>query len=316
MSGSTFTVHGGIYEHVVNVAGIENDIELKYQPEPNVNVLFAEMISKRTFEICEFSLANYITLRDSGNDWLTAIPIFPNRAFRHATLIVKRESQITRISQLAGKRIGVEDYSMTAAVWVRGLLRDEYGVDPASISWVSGKSQRFPPPASAKLELSEFDYEKLLMEGSVDAIIGLSLRDSRLPPHARALRSILSDPEMAELSYFERTGIYPINHCVCIRNDALERCPELAEAVARAYLRSKEVAYQQRLGSTLIPWGRSYWSRMFEVFDGDPLPNGLTSGNRHVVKTLGRYLREQGFIKQEPDIDSIFLVPRCLACNY
>ncbi|MDB5805598.1 MAG: dihydroxyphthalate decarboxylase [Betaproteobacteria bacterium] len=313
MSGPAFTVHGGIYEHVVNLAGIENGIELKYQPEPNVNALFAAMIAKRAFEVCEFSLANYLTLRGSGNDWLTAIPIFPNRAFRHATLMVKRESPITRIGQLAGKRIGVEDYSMTAAVWVRGLLQDEYGVDPASITWISGKSQRFAPPAGAKVEASDSDYETLLMEGSVDAIVGLTLRDAKLPPRARTLRSILSDPEAAELAYYERTGIYPINHCVCIRNDALKQCPELPEAIARAYLRSKDLAYQQRLGSTLIPWGKSYWSRMFEVFDGDPLPNGLTPGNRHVVKTLGRYLCEQGFIEQEPDIDSIFLVPQCLA---
>lgn len=314
MTKQAFTVHGGIYEHVMDVAGTETGVELKYQPWSNVNDLFAQMLAKQAFEVCEFSLANYLTLRAAGHDWLTAIPVFPNRAFRHGTLTVKRESSLTSPRQLNGLRIGVEDYSMTAAIWVRGLLEDEYGVDLSSLTWVSGKSQRFTPPSSAKVEFSDTGIETLLLEGKVDVIVGLNLADAKKPARERQLRSILAEPEMTERTYYERTGIYPINHCVVVRRDALENCPDLPEAVARAYLRAKSDAYKTRLGATLVPWGKSYWSQIFEIFGGDPLPYGLTATNRTVVSTLAKYLAGQGFGGDgHPDFDKLFLCPPALS---
>src|SRR5687768_8166800 len=110
------------------------------------------MLEERRFEACEFSLANYITLRCNGHDWLSAVPVFPYRAFRHGLAVTRRESSLTRLEDLEGARIGVEDYSMTAAVWFRGVLRDHHGVDLDSISWVTHAKQRFEVPARARVE--------------------------------------------------------------------------------------------------------------------------------------------------------------------
>lgn len=301
-------IRGGDYEHVQGVRGDHSGIRFEYEPL-TLNDIFSEMLETRRFEVCEFSLANYITLRARGENWLSAIPVFPNRAFRHGTLITKQESPLTRLQDLSGARIGVEDYSMTAAVWVRGLLEEDYGVDWRSITWVTSPKQRFPAPPSARVELLEGTPEQLLLAGSVDAIVGFTLKDGHRPWQERRLRTVLQNPEATELAYFERTSIYPINHCVVLRTDVVEKNPELPGIVASAYVSAKAQAYARRLGSTLVPWGKSRWASVFDLFQGDPLPYGLQPINRHVVSRLGEYLLRQEFIDRVPSVDSMFIIP-------
>ena len=159
------------------VIGGSNDdgVRLAYEAM-RVQDIFVAMLESRRFEVCEFSLANYLTLRSTGHDWLTAVPVFPYRAFRHGLAVTRRDSALTSLTQLSGKRIGVEDYSMTAAVWFRGLLEDEYGVDPRSITWVTRRKQRSPSrstPESIERCLSR----RAALEAS-DAMLGFSLKDA------------------------------------------------------------------------------------------------------------------------------------------
>ena len=303
---SEILIHGGDYEHTLGIAGVYGGgIRLAYEPM-RVQDIFVRMLESRTFGVCEFSLANYITLRATGQHWLTAIPVFPARAFRHGLAVTQRDSTLNTLRQLAGKRVGVEDYSMTAAVWFRGLLQEEYGVDSRSITWVTRPKQRFPFPPEARIETSTTDLEALLLEGAIDAMLGFSLKDALLPAQQRRLRPILADAQAEERAYYERTSIYPIMHCVVIRNDVLEKTPGLADAVCAAYLAAKERAYRRQLGGTLVPWGKSHWTRTFELFGGDPLSYGWTPENRVVVERLGQYLEQQGFVPRIPDVDTLF----------
>src|SRR4051794_26297079 len=151
------TVSGGDYEHTLGIDGYgDGDIRLRYETLP-VRDIFHGMLEARRFEACEFSLANYLILRGTGQHWLTALPVFPYRAFRHGLAITRRESELTRLNALGGTRIGLDDYSMTAAVWFRGILRDHYGVDPQSIAWVTRAKQRFEIPAHARVEKTADD---------------------------------------------------------------------------------------------------------------------------------------------------------------
>ena len=305
------TIRGGDYEHVLGIAGDFAGVRLGYEAM-RLQDIFVAMLETQCFEVCEFSLANYIVLRAGGQHWLGAIPVFPFRAFRHGGAITLRDSPLTELSQLAGKRVGVEDYSMTAAAWFRGLLRQEYGIDHRSITWVSYAKQRLPLPHDASVELIEqgpHDLENRLLDGGIDAMLGFSVRDSRLPPQQRRLRTVLPDPRAVEQDYYRRTGIYPINHCLVIRSDVLARMPALADTVYEAYAAAKSRAYQRQLGATLMPWGKAHWERTFELFNGDPLPYGLTPQNRRVVAQLAQDLHEQGFIDHVPDIDSLFIRP-------
>ncbi len=297
---------GGDYEHVSAIPdSSDGTIRLTYRPM-RLQQLFVSMLTKRAYEACEFSLANYLILRATGQDWLTAVAVFPYRAFRHALLVTRRESALTDLAQLAGKRIGLDDYSMTAAVWVRGLLRTDYGVDHRSITWITQREQRLPIPAGARVERTDADLESLLVAGELDAMLGFGLRDARLAPDQRRLRTLLPDPEAAERAYFARTRIYPINHCVVVRNDVLDALPQLPRLLADAYAAAKASAYARKAASVL-PWGGSRWSEDMALFDADPLPYGMTAINRSVVATLADDLREQGFIADVPQLDALFV---------
>src|SRR5262245_33480617 len=265
---SDIVISGGDYEHTLGIAGVYSGIRLTYETPP-IREVFAGMLEHRRYEVCEYSFANYLTLRGAGQDWLTALPVFPYRAFRHSLPVVRRESALRSLAGLSGKRVGVEDYSMTAAVWFRGLLRDEYAVDHRSITWVTRAKQRFPFPAGARVETATQDLETLLCEGGIDAFLGMSLRDHALPPAERRLRPLLDDAQAEEAKYFARTSIYPIHHCVVVRNDVLAREPAVVNAVCAAYTAAKEAAYRRQLGATLVPWGKTHWAKTLDRFGGD-----------------------------------------------
>src|SRR5215218_2640619 len=124
MASHKIEVCGGDYEYTLSLAGVTDGVEVTYRTLP-IMELFARMIRERAYEACEFSLANYIILKDSGADWLNAIPVFLNRNFRHSIMYVRKDSPLSGPHELRGRRVGVPDYSMTAAVWARGLLNEQ-----------------------------------------------------------------------------------------------------------------------------------------------------------------------------------------------
>ena len=299
------TIRGGDHDHVRDLAADASGIAVRYEAM-SLQELFPKMLATRCYEVCEFSLANYLMVCGTQAPWLCALPVFPYRMFRHSMVITRRDSALTDLRDLAGKKVGVFDYSMTAAVWVRGLLRAEYGVDHRAITWVTGSKQRMPFPRGTRIEQNDTDLETLLVTGAIDAMLGFSARDQALPAAERRLRTLLPDAEAAERDYFRRTGIFPIMHCVVFRNDILERIPRLPEVVASAYGEAKARAYARRCASVL-PWGTAHWEQDMTLFGGDPLPYGLNAVNRKVVGTLAADLQEQGFVERLPALDALFL---------
>lgn len=293
------TIRGGEHDHVRDLATTIDGIALEYAPM-SLQELFPKMLATRCYEVCEFSLANYLMVRGAGGDWLSALPVFPFRKFRHSMVLVRRDSRLTDLRNLTGKKVGVPDYSMTAAVWVRGILRADYGVDHRAVTWVTPRKQRLPIPRGTQIEFADAPLDTLLERGLIDAMLGA------LAPSEHRFRTLLPDAEAAERDYLQRTGIYPIMHCVVIRNDTLARLPGLPDAVAQAYAQAKRRAYARRSPSVL-PWGHAKWDEDMAVFAGDPLPYGLNAVNRNVVGTLAEDLREQGFVDALPSLDRLFV---------
>jgi len=294
-------VCGADYEHTLALGGVWHGLQLCYHPM-SVDDIFLKMITEHAFPVCEFSLANYIMLQDAGAKWLRALPVFTNRNFRHSALYVRRDSPLTDPAQLQGRTIGAEDYSMTAAVWIRGLLRDRYGIDWREIGWCCDPARRrFPVPDAVNLTSATGDLEQMLIDGTIDALISFGPREKR------QLRHLIPSVYDAERAYHAETGIYPISHCVVIREDVLQAHPALPHALFEAYTASKQQAYTRRLGATMVPWGKQHWAEMFERFGGDPLPYGLTADNRRVIEKLIDYLADQQLINGRPNIDTLFL---------
>jgi 4,5-dihydroxyphthalate decarboxylase len=298
--------HGGDYEHVLGISGVREGIDIRYVERPLLEI-FEGMLNERRYECCEFSLSNYIMLKDRAADWIHAIPVFPYRAFRHSTLYVRRDSPLNGPADLRGKRVGVPDYSMTAAVWTRGILKEQYGVDSADMRWVASGRQRFAALAGVPLELVQSDLEEDLIAGRIDALLTPSPADEKKPAAGRRLRSLIADVQKAEEDYVRDYGVYPINHVVVIRDDALARLPKLPRALFSAFAEAKARAYQRRLGTTLMPWGMRHWNRVFDQFGGNPLPYGLNKVNRDVVGKLAGFLFEQKLISKRPSVDELFI---------
>ena len=112
-------------------------IDLNFIPIASPRDIFDRMAGRLEFDCCEFSSSELISQLGTGKTALTAIPVFPSRMFRHGFITVNKD-KIKSPKDLEGKRIGVPLYTMTAAVFIRGMLSDEYGVDFSRVKWVQG----------------------------------------------------------------------------------------------------------------------------------------------------------------------------------
>src|SRR3954468_6940096 len=208
--------------------------------------IFWRMLQFQEFDASEMSLSNYTTLVSTGKSPFIAIPVFPLRVFRHGYFFINTNKGITKPQDLKGKRGGVPEYSMTAAVYMRGLLQHEYGVKPSDVEWVQGRADRLghSRPADVRLTMAPAGSElgDLLERGEIDFMMTANnpLSFRRGSPNVRRLF-----PNYAEVEkdYYKRTKIYPIMHTVVIKREIYDRDPWVALSLYQALSRAKEYSY-------------------------------------------------------------------------
>lgn len=293
---NTIEMVGGDYPFFRHVTGARDGLNLRYK-SVGPGQAFTAVLENLPFQVNEFSLANYTMMRERGVAWMNAIPVFLNRAFRHGSLYVRRDSDLTHPSELRGKTIGAKEYTQTAGVWWRGTMIDEYDLHWTALKWVAGPIQRFVPPAEAAVQTVEGDIERMVIDGKIDAFLAPSTEDEKKPENERQLRPLLPDTEIAERDYFARTGIFPLNHAVVIHQSCLAKHPAAPKALFEACCASKKQFYAD--GGNLNPWG--------DPPADDLIPFGLSEKNREIVETLWRYLLEQKLITRIPDMNALFV---------
>ena len=298
-------IMGGDYEFTLNISGPMDNYDLNYVPS-NLQDLYKKILNQKNFQISEFSLSNYCMMRERGICQMTAIPVFVNRGFRHGIIWVRKDSNLNSVTDLKNCKVGIKEYSQTAAVWLRGILLEEYDLHWSSVYWYANKIQRFIPPTQANVNLISGDPEELVINGELDAYEAPRPLDIKKSPKDRVLRPLVNDYAEVEKKYFEATGIYPINHCLMIHHHTLIENPEIGYSVFKAYSKSKEKALKRKLGATLLPWVDRQWSEVIDIFNGDPYPFGLTDINRKNVQKLVEYLHEQKLIENQIKIDDLF----------
>jgi 4,5-dihydroxyphthalate decarboxylase len=222
MANPTLNILGADYEFTLQVDGTWQGMDCRYVPS-DLPAIYAKILNQAPFEASEFSLANFTMMRDRGIAQMVAIPVFVNRAFRHGIMWVRKDSDLTEPSQLKGRKVGVNDYSMTAAVWLRGNLIDDYDVHWSDLDWYAYKKQRFPAPEKAGLTLGDEDPEAMLLDGRLDVYVSPRTKDGNKPIDERQLRPLLPDADAVERDYYLRTGIYPINHCTATSMTRIRR---------------------------------------------------------------------------------------------
>jgi 4,5-dihydroxyphthalate decarboxylase len=246
-----------------------------------------------------------------GDRTFVALPVFPVRMFRHGTIWVHRDAGIDAPRDLEGKRVGLSQFPQTAAIWIRGILAHDYGVDLASIAWLH--EPQFPaPPAVRELfqvaaNTSGKPLDVLLTEGEIDAYLGARIAEET-HRHPR-VRRLFPDYVERERDYYRRTGIFPIMHAIALRREVHEAYPFAAAGLCDALARAKDVAREKMryMGTSryMLPWLRAELEELDTLFDGDPYVDGLDP-NRTTLETLLTYLEEQALVERPITLEDVF----------
>jgi len=302
-----------LYTGEVRPQGIDLDFRVFDWPRD----IFDRMAGKQEFDASEMSISEVISRIAADQCPFVALPVFPSRVFRHGYIAVDRRV-IRSPKDLAGKRIGVPLYTMTAAVFIRGLLSEDYGVDLSGVRWIEGainspeahgKPTVLPPvrPVSIETNDSGRSLSDLLAAGEIQGIIGTSL-PAALRTHAHVQR-LFPDFREVEKDYYRRTRIFPIMHLVVIRRAVYKEHPFVAESLYRAMCASKDRALEKMryLGALryMLPWLPADMDEIDEVFGGDPWPYGIEP-NRPTLEAVIRYMVDQGLIDAPLTVEDIF----------
>ena len=292
-------------------------IDLVYLNQP-VEETFFRMLRYREFDACEMSLSSYVASLGRDDPAFIAIPAFPSRFFRHSCIFVSAKSGIRKPQDLKGKRIGVPEYQMTAPVWIRGILSDEYGVKVTEVEHFSGGEEepgrdeklKLDLPTSIRLQAiaSDKTLSRMLAEGEIDALVTARAPSTFYSEPDKVQRLFPAYVEM-EKDYYRRTRIFPIMHTVVIRRDVYEKNPWVAQSLYKACVASKARAYelynQTAAMPAMLPWSVAHVEEARREMGEDWWPYGLAA-NRQVLDTFLRYHHEQGLSKRRFAPDELF----------
>ncbi|MCD1268476.1 ABC transporter substrate-binding protein [Microbacterium sp. MEC084] len=293
------------------------DAEVNFLDLP-VEETFFSMARFREFDIAEMSLSSY-TLSLSRGAPFVAIPVFPSRAFRHSAIYVREDSEITDAAQLAGRAVGVPEYQITAAVWIRGILAEHHGLPVSSVSYRTGGLDE--PGRYEKIALDLPDdvsvtpisegrtLSQMLLDGEIDAIHSARNPGPYNAPGHGGIRRLFPDTEAVERDYFARTGIFPIMHVLVVRRDVYEQHRWLPRELMKAAELSKRVGLagidETAALRFALPWLWAEVERTREALGDDWWPYGLEA-NRHVLDTFLRYSHEQGLAPERYRAEDLF----------
>ena len=292
------------------------DVEVSLLP---TQALFNQQLVEHTFDCVELPIATFVRLMEEGDENpYVALPVFPSRHFRLSCVFVNADAGISSPADLAGRRVGVPVFDMAAAVWLRGILQDHYGLDRVAPVYVTGgleqarageEHPQFSPPQFTVERRGDASLAQLLADGEIDALY--TARAPSTWPSDRVAR-LFERPQEEELGYFRRTGIFPPMHLVGVKRHIAEAQPELIPQLYRAFRDAQDLAradlWDSTALSTMLPWQLESLRESEDLMGGDPWPMGFAA-NRHTVATLLDYLRRDRLIERDFSPEEVFAGP-------
>lgn len=263
------------------------------------------------YDMAECSGSSYIVSRDRDMPF-NALPVFPHRRFRHGFIFTNTAANITKPSDLIGKRVGVKFYLATATLWLRGILENVYGVPHKSIEWFAELDEdiAFTPPEGLTLHRlpDNKSAEKMLAEGELDALLHPDIIEPILNKDPRVGR-LFPDYKTEEKSYYDKYGIFPIMHVLGIKQELVDRHPWIVPNLYQAFDEAKNLAMKKMRNPRLVPlaWYQEAWEEQERLLGPDPWVYGLGDTNRKNLETLVGYSHEQGLISREIPLEELFL---------
>lgn len=320
MSNLSLSVAIGPYDRMMPLVRGEARIDavdpqfMLLEPEE----IFFRAMRHEAFDICELSLSSYSLRVARGDSPYVAIPIFPSRAFRHTCIVVRNDRGIRTPADLRGKRIGMPEYQLTANVWARAILEEEYGVNQRDITWVRGGYES--PGRIEKLSVTLPDgvvvenapegktISGMLAAGELDGVMG-PRAPSCFERGDPAIRWLFDDPTAEATAWFRKTRIFPVMHVLGIRRTLVDKHPWLPTAVMKGFQKSKDIALERLTDTSAtkvtLPFVEENLRRARQLMGEDFFSYGLAP-NRHVFDYFLRHHHAQGLSNRVLAAEELF----------
>jgi 4,5-dihydroxyphthalate decarboxylase len=283
-----------------------------------VEETFFRQMRHHEFDVSEMSFSSYLVSRFHEPAPFVAIPVFPSRSFRHSGIYVNAAAGIRKPADLAGKRIGCAEYQLTANVWIRGILTDEYGVTPSSFTTVVGGLEEAGRVEKATLSLPpQIKVERIGPSDTLAAMLESGKIDALFSPRAPSsfgagtgkVRRLFEDTHAAEREYYQRTRIFPIMHVVAIRREIYEQHRWVAQSLFKGFVEAQRMAYRDLHETAalkvMLPWLIQHLADTEQLMGPDFWAYGYQP-NVEAIERLLRYHFEQGLSPRHLTAAEIF----------
>jgi 4,5-dihydroxyphthalate decarboxylase len=279
--------------------------------------MFARACRYAEFDITELSFSSYMRMVDLGEAPYIAVPAFLSRAFRHSSFYVRTDRGICSPADLVGRTVGVPEYQMTAALWLRGMLQEEHGVKPADMHWRTGGQEQPGREERMPVDIPGLDLQPIpagetlsgmLAAGEIDAMLSARTPSVflRRAPHVDRLFPNYKD---VERSYYKRTGYFPIMHLVALRTSLVQKYPWLPASTYKALLESKAIGLEKLTNlaqlAVALPWMEVEAAETKALMGTDYWRYGVQDC-KHEIEVMMRYAHEQGLTRRKLGIEELF----------
>ena len=289
----------------IKEAGVDlGRLKLNFVAVEQIVPMMRRMCRGLEFDICEMAFTTYVCARAAGLPF-TAIPVFVTRNFHHWAIFVNTKSGVKTPKDLEGRKVGVNrGYTVTTGLWARGVLQSEYGVDLNKITWIPTDDEHvegFKGPANVDYRFRGAKMRDLLLSGEIDAAIGEVAVD------VPEIKPLIPDAQNAAFGYFRKTGIYPINHGVVVKNSVLKDAPWIADELCRAFETAKAKYLKNLdLGDAATSWDKA--AKVNAEVVGDPFPFGIEQ-NRKALEAVTQFAVDQKMVPRRFSVEELFAVP-------
>ena len=279
--------------------------------------MFFRAMRSRDFDITELSFSSYLVKHAQGDCPYIAVPVFLSRAFRHTSIYVRKD-RIHQPQDLKGKRVGIPEYQLTAIVWARSILQDDYGIRPEDVTWVRGGIDTPGRPEKIKLNLPAGVHVEAAPEGTtISQLLDAGEIDGFIaprPPSGAALQNphvgwLFDDPTAVAKDYYRRTGIFPIMHVVGIRKEIAAAHPWLPGAVFKAFNASKAAALELLADTSAtkvtLPFVEEQLKAAKDLLGEDFWSYGVLA-NRNTLEAFLKHHHAQGLSSRLVEVDELF----------
>ncbi len=255
---------------------------------------------------------------------LVALPVFIKRGFNHQHIVCRADAPFENLSELRARRVGVVHADSSVMVWLRGILKDEYGVSPQDVTWVTtaGKDQPGFGPGQAVEEVQAStdaqdpgwtglerldDTPRKLISGEVSVLSELvkghiDFFCCNTFASGPGIRPVLRNGDQVEADYYQRTQLYPINHTVVLQQRVVQERPDLVRSLVLAFRQARELAPRWMTEQGIQTWDKE----RAKLGGQEPFAYVFTDEEEHVLRTFMRYQFEQGLLPDQFGVESLF----------